>query len=118
ERPESVKTGRRIADVENEAPGWSSRSGPITTRKKNAAPMPDFIPPQLATLKARAPGGAGWVHEIKFDGYRLQARLEEGKVRLLTRSGLDWTDRFGTAVPAAIANLPAGRAILDGEMVV
>ncbi|MEO3385013.1 DNA ligase D [Mesorhizobium sp. CAU 1741] len=125
ERPESVKTGRVIADVEGEDPGWSSKTGkikktpnaPVPKGSKKAA-MPDFIPPQLATLKPQAPIGKGWVHEIKFDGYRLQARIEEGKVVLLTRSGLDWTHKFGEAVPKALASLPARQAIIDGELVV
>lgn len=122
EKPQSVKTGRVIADVEGEEPGWSSKTGRIESKpqkaKKGRKPLPDFIPPQLATLKAAPPAAKGWIHEIKFDGYRLQARIERGKVRLLTRSGLDWTDRFGTAVPAAIAALPAEQALLDGELVV
>ena len=56
--------------------------------------MPDFIPPCLATLSTRAPDTAGWVHEIKFDGYRIQARIAGGKVTLKTRTGLDWTNKF------------------------
>ncbi|HRP77933.1 MAG TPA: DNA ligase D [Aquamicrobium sp.] len=125
ERPESVKTGRLVADVAGEAPGWSSKTGriakePPETKIRGAkkAAMPDFVPPQLATLKPHAPEGAGWVHEIKFDGYRLQARLDGGKVALLTRGGLDWTDRFGKAVPKALAALPASQALIDGELVV
>lgn len=125
EKPRSAKTGRQIADVAGEEPGWSSKTGRIDRKKASAAPkgaktmkMPDFVAPQLATLKPHAPTGSGWIHEIKFDGYRLQARLEDGRVRLLTRSGLDWTDRFGKAVPQALAGLPASQAILDGELVV
>jgi bifunctional non-homologous end joining protein LigD len=81
------------------------------------APLPDFVPPSLALLRDEPPGGAGWVHEIKFDGYRTQARLDRGKVRLLTRKGLDWTERFPN-VAAAVAALPARAALLDGEIVV
>ncbi|MCO5156764.1 MAG: DNA ligase D [Aquamicrobium sp.] len=126
ERPDSVKTGRGIAEVEKEEPGWSSKTGRIVKAKatepkikgaKKAA-MPDFVPPQLATLKPHAPDAAGWVHEIKFDGYRLQARLDNGKATLLTRGGLDWTERFGKAVPKALAALPASQALIDGELVV
>src|SRR5690606_34499276 len=80
--------------------------------------MPDFVAPQLATLKAQPPSGKGWLHEIKFDGYRLQARLDNGKLKLLTRSGLDWTGKFGSEVVDALAALPAGQAIFDGELVV
>ncbi len=125
ERPESVKTGRVVEDIEGEEPGWSSKTGKIGKKAaapaiKGAAtaPMPDFIPPQLATLKPQAPTGKGWVHEIKFDGYRLQAHLSAGKVRLLTRGRLDWTEKFGKVVPAALAALPAREAIIDGELVV
>src|SRR4051794_2656205 len=81
------------------------------------APLPDFVPPSLATLRDTAPSGEGWIHEIKFDGYRIQARLEHGKVRLLTRKGLDWRDKFPN-VAAAVADLPAETALLDGEIVV
>ena len=128
ERPESAKTGRQIKDVAGEEPGWSSKTGKIerpadrqaTSQKKGArkAAMPDFIPPQLATLKQHAPTAKGWIHEIKFDGYRLQARIEGGKVKLLTRTGLDWTDKFGKAVPQALVSLPVSQATIDGELVV
>ncbi len=57
-------------------------------------PLPDFVPPQLATLVERPPSEAGWIHEIKIDGYRAYCRGEDGKVRFLTRTGLDWTKRF------------------------
>ena len=53
-----------------------------------------FIEPELATLVDEAPAGEGWVHEIKFDGYRVGARIAGGKVTMLTRRGLDWTERF------------------------
>lgn len=123
EMPGSAKTGRRIEDVAGEEPGWSSKTGRIESKAQapkggKAAKMPDFVPPQLATLKPQAPTAKGWVHEIKFDGYRLQARLEDGKTKLLTRTGLDWTGRFGKAVPKALAKLPAKQAIIDGELVV
>ncbi|TIX29386.1 MAG: ATP-dependent DNA ligase, partial [Mesorhizobium sp.] len=58
------------------------------------------------------------LHEIKFDGYRLQARIEAGRVKLLTRSGLDWTKKFGKAVVSALADIPVGTALIDGELVV
>jgi bifunctional non-homologous end joining protein LigD len=85
--------------------------------RPHGAPLPTFVPPSLATLRATAPSGEGWVHEIKFDGYRSQARLEDGDVRLLTRKGLDWTDKFPN-VAAAAAKLPARTALIDGEIVV
>ena len=58
------------------------------------AAMPGFVPPQLATLKPRPPGGAGWIHEIKFDGYRAQAHVSADGTRIFTRTGLNWTKRF------------------------
>lgn len=147
ERPESVKTGRQIKDVAGEAPGWSSKTGRIEKKpaaRKRAkaapaeeaeqvsaaaldpagikgakkAPLPDFVEPTLATLAAAPPVGERWLHEIKFDGYRLQARIEAGRVKLLTRSGLDWTRKFGKDVVAALQALPVGNALIDGELVV
>ena len=145
ERPESVKTGRVIDEVADEAPGWSSKTGKIgkkkgTRKRKEAkaaapeqaaepldpaalkgakkAPLPDFVEPTLATLAATPPDGDRWIHEIKFDGYRLQARIEAGRVKLLTRSGLDWTRKFGKDVVAALKALPLGKALIDGELVV
>jgi bifunctional non-homologous end joining protein LigD len=56
--------------------------------------MPGFIKPQLATLKSKAPQGQQWLHEIKFDGYRVQLHLNEGRGKAYTRNGLDWTKRF------------------------
>jgi len=81
------------------------------------AALPAFVKPCLATLADKAPDSANWVHEIKFDGYRIQARLDRGKVKLLTRKGLDWTKKFPT-IATAVAKLPAKDALLDGELVV
>lgn len=80
--------------------------------------MPDFIEPALARLKPKPPAGDRWIHEIKFDGYRLQVRIENGEVRMLTRSGLDWTEKFGSDVLEAFAALPVQSAVIDGEIVV
>jgi bifunctional non-homologous end joining protein LigD len=77
--------------------------------------MPGFIKPQLATLKARAPSGDRWLHEIKFDGYRVQIHLNKGKRNVYTRNGLDWTKRF--SLIAGAFDIP-GQAIIDGEVVV
>ena len=85
--------------------------------KKNRAPsddMPPFVAPQLCTSVDRPPAGADWVHEIKFDGYRIQMRVEDGSVTLKTRKGLDWTAKFG-AIATAAAALP--NCIIDGEIV-
>ncbi|HEY2755244.1 MAG TPA: DNA ligase D [Pseudolabrys sp.] len=81
------------------------------------AALPTFVEPCLANLSETAPESANWVHEIKFDGYRLQARIDNGKVKLLTRRGLDWTKKFPT-VCAALAKLPPKTALIDGEVVV
>ena len=78
--------------------------------------LPAWVAPQLATLVAAAPAGGEWVHEIKLDGYRILARIERGRARLLTRNRLDWTDRF-PAVAEAAAALPVKEALLDGEIV-
>jgi bifunctional non-homologous end joining protein LigD len=79
--------------------------------------LPAFVEPCLATLSDKAPEGARWIHEIKFDGYRLQARRDGRQVKLLTRRGLDWTAKFPT-IARAIAALPAKRSLIDGELVV
>lgn len=76
--------------------------------------MPRFIEPQLCRSVAKPPGTPGWVHEIKFDGYRMQLRTEGGDATLLTRNGLDWSAKFG-AIVAAGTTLPP--CILDGEVV-
>jgi bifunctional non-homologous end joining protein LigD len=77
--------------------------------------MPSFIKPQLATLKTKAPKGEHWLHEIKYDGYRIQVHANRGRKKVYTRNGLDWTKRFSTI--AATLDIPGG-AILDGEVVV
>ena len=79
--------------------------------------LPAFVAPCLATLSDKAPDSKGWLHEIKFDGYRIQARLDRGRVKLLTRKGLDWVKKFPT-ISGAIAKLPAKNALIDGEIVV
>jgi bifunctional non-homologous end joining protein LigD len=78
--------------------------------------MPGFIPAQLATLRTKVPEGDQWLHEIKFDGYRVQAHLKKHNATLYTRGGHDWTDRFGTI--AGALDYPLETAILDGEVIV
>jgi bifunctional non-homologous end joining protein LigD len=142
ERPESINTGRTIDQLEGEAPGWSSKTGKIekpdgaraaakpksgVRARKGAGqtasggaqdPLPGFVEPMLATLAKFPPTGDRWLHEIKFDGYRLQAHIKDGKVTLWTRGGLDWTPKFGDAVREALRELPVRAALIDGEMVV
>ena len=79
------------------------------------APLPQFVPPQLCQPVEKPPSGPQWVHEIKLDGYRMAARIDNGRVKLLTRTGLDWTGRYPGAV-AALANLNVKTAYLDGEL--
>ena len=81
------------------------------------AALPDFVEPQLATLAGKPPSGDSWVHEVKFDGYRLLARIGGGRVKLMTRRGLDWTAKF-PSVKRALEVLPVVTALLDGEVVV
>lgn len=78
------------------------------------AAMPAFVEPQLALLVDRPPGAAGWGHELKLDGYRLQLRVQKGRAVLRTRKGLDWTDKFAS-IAAAAKHLPD--CILDGEAI-
>jgi len=121
------KAGRRVkADAV-----WQSNRGsaaearesakppkPVKSSKaaktSSAAALPDFVSPQLCTSVERPPAGAGWVHEIKFDGYRVQLRVEGGKSTLKTRKGLDWTGKFA-AIAAEASALPD--VLIDGEIV-
>src|SRR6266403_5131816 len=84
-------------------------------RRFPAAALPAWIPPQLTQLVDAAPDGDEWLHEIKFDGYRMHARLDRGAVKLLTRTGLDWTHKY-PPIAAAVSALGARRAYLDGEL--
>jgi bifunctional non-homologous end joining protein LigD len=93
-----------------------AEGSPVVGSPRHTA-LPAFVAPSLATLSDKAPDSEGWVHEIKFDGYRIQARLDHGKVKLLTRKGLDWAKKFPT-IAAAVAKLPAKNALIDGEIVV
>jgi ATP-dependent DNA ligase len=73
-------------------------------------PLPQFVPFQLSRPVEKPPSGAQWVHEIKLDGYRMAARLDNGRVQLLTRTGLDWTEKYPSAI-AALANMKAGMPV-------
>ncbi len=97
-------------------PVWRSRKAGAASaaNEKLANRTPDFIEPQLTRAVERPPTGAGWGHEIKFDGYRMQLRVQDGQARLRTRKGLDWSARFPEIVADA-AGLADG--ILDGEIV-
>ena len=122
--PLSVETGRSLEAIAAERDRvWDSRKGErIQTRSPGSVagarrgPMPGNLKPQLATSVEKAPEGGEWLHEIKYDGYRLFARIERGTVRLITRSGLDWTAKF-PELAQAFARLPGETALIDGEIV-
>jgi DNA ligase D-like protein (predicted ligase) len=86
-----------------------------TRRRVERASLPTWLKPQLAALVKKAPDGPDWLHEIKLDGYRMHARLDAGKVQILTRRGNDWTHKY-PGIVKAIAGLPAKSAYLDGEL--
>ncbi len=106
---ENTRKARAIAKLEMPSARRSAQAG----RADGA--IPAFIPPLLCKTATRPPEGDGWAHEVKLDGYRLQLRVAGGDAVLFTRTGLDWTDRFGSIAEAAAA-LPD--AVLDGEAVV
>jgi len=139
-RPESVTTGRTLEQIAADRDRiWDSGVGEVTVAKgKKAAararpkpaavdpsklpgarkaPLPTSFQAQLATAVTDPPRGDEWLHEMKFDGYRILSRLEKGRVRLVSRNGKDWTDRFPT-LRDAIAGLGAERAVIDGEVAV
>ncbi|MBX3577246.1 MAG: DNA ligase D [Rhizobiaceae bacterium] len=112
----------QASTAKRKAPPSARTAAPAKAAKGKAAAAKTarlaFVEPCLAKLAAVPPSGDNWVHEIKFDGYRMQAHVAGGKVKLLTRTGLDWTSKFGTAIPAALLDLDLDSAILDGEVVV
>ncbi len=95
-------------------PMASARASRVAAPKKTSIAPPEFVPPQLCQSVERPPSGSGWLHEIKFDGYRMQLRIAGGQVTLRTRKGLDWTAKFA-AIAEEAATLPD--AIIDGEIV-
>ena len=117
QRPESVSSGRTIEDIEQPA---KPRKAPPRARRKSAragkVASLAWIEPQLATLVTAVPGGDEWLHELKFDGYRLLCRIDDGKISLFTRRAQDWTARFALIAQAA-QQLSVRRALLDGEVV-
>ncbi|HEX6071767.1 MAG TPA: DNA ligase D [Sphingomicrobium sp.] len=114
----SVATGRTMAEIASGEDVWhSKRAGRKAGRARKEAGKrpPAFQPPQLATLVDDVPTGNSWIHEYKYDGYRLLIATGEGAATAWTRKGLDWSDRFRALVRAA-AKLPAG-CLIDGEAV-
>lgn len=140
--PASVATGRGMNEIAGardrvwRSPGKKSKrasSAKENTSRKAAestdmpdpaelpdarkARLPQEVSPQLATLVGSPPEGNGWLHELKFDGYRIISILENKKAKLLTRNGKDWTKKFGN-IARALEELPVNQAVLDGEVVV
>jgi len=128
---ESALTGRDLKDIAAGAaakPSKTAKPSKAAKPSKVAKPskaarvsgarvaMPELIEPELATLVSATPEGDDFIHEAKFDGYRVLAYLEEGEVKLLTRGGEDWTTRM-PSLQAAVGKLKAKSAILDGEFV-
>ena len=109
------KARRAAATTKNNTPARTKKDDPDFAAGLSA--LPAFVPPCLASLSGSPPDQGNWVHELKFDGYRIQARLDHGKATLLTRKGLDWTKNF-SSIAKAIAKLPAKTALIDGELVV
>jgi DNA ligase D-like protein (predicted ligase) len=87
----------------------------VAKRSSNPLELPLWIPPQLTQLGEAVPSGPQWLHEIKLDGYRMAARIDRGRAHLLTRTGLDWSHKY-PGVVAALAQIRAKRAYLDGEL--
>ena len=106
----TARTARR------KAPTKASGTVEVPEAAPRAA-LPDFIPPELATLVDKAPDGDRSLHEIKFDGYRTAGHVRSGRVRMLTRKGLEWTVRFHP-IADALGGLKALNAYLDGEIAV
>ena len=129
----SVKTGRTMQEIAESAPAKKAssrrRPGPqavgTTTRASKASgpglrrgdgKLPKFTQPQLCTLVDTVPTGSAWIHEVKYDGYRGLIAVGDGKAKVYTRNGLDWTDKFAAIADYAAA-LPVQSALIDGEIV-
>jgi DNA ligase D-like protein (predicted ligase) len=97
--------------VVNRSASQAVKSSP----SRRGVPLPHFVPPQLSQPVEKPPSGPQWLHEIKLDGYRMAARIDNGRAQLLTRTGLDWTSKYPSII-AALANLNVKTAYLDGEL--
>ena len=136
--PQSVKSGLTVEEVGKhpDAREWQSnrkaRNGGAEREAENCGAEAKALQ-QGASRRGKAavvhsalsgaarknpPSGDEWLHEVKFDGYRIEAHVAGGEVKLYTRTGLDWTRRFGSEVAAALASLDATSAVIDGEIVV
>lgn len=101
---------------ENQPPAAPAKVELASLAGARKARLPAKVKPQLATLVETAPGEGDWLSEIKFDGYRMLGRLEDGKAELISRNGLPWTEKL-PEIAAALAALPADKAWVDGEVV-
>lgn len=111
----SIASGRTMAEI---ASGKTSSAVSRLSESSRKAPgkLPAYRAPQLATLVDAVPAGNGWMHEVKYDGYRCLLSVGGGRAKVFTRSGLDWSDKFADIVDAATAlDLPS--ALIDGEIV-
>ncbi|HVT90580.1 MAG TPA: DNA ligase D [Tepidisphaeraceae bacterium] len=118
DEPQSVKTRRsieKIADDRNDV--WASDAKKMANLSGGikSALLAHFTP-QLAILSTKPPEGDQWLHEIKFDGYRIIAQVKAGKVKLITRNGNDWTSKF-SVIASRLEKLKVDSALLDGEVV-
>ena len=116
----SVSTGRTMAQIAEgkpakKAPAKKAKAPPRKAKAAKGA-LPEFHPPALCTLVDQVPAGNGWLHEIKYDGYRALIAVGGGKAQVFTRSGLDWSEKF-PGIVAAAAELPVTAALIDGEIV-
>lgn len=125
ENATSIITGRTMEEIAADQNAvWKNKHEVKQPKKKTAtkpkgkpAKMPKFTPPQLATLTTTMPKSPDWVHELKFDGYRMIAHINAGEVKIFSRNGKDWTAAF-QSIADILAELPVKNAIIDGELVV
>ncbi len=110
---EGLAADERAAGSKTSRGPTKAKTSPKSKSAEKAIATPDFIAPQLCETLQRPPAAKGWIHEIKFDGYRIQMRVESRKVTLKTRKGLDWTGKY-PAIAKAAAGLPD--VIVDGEI--
>ena len=115
--PSPAKAAKAVQPKTSAKPAQpAKRAKPAKRRAGKAAPLPAFREPQLCTLVDTVPAGTGWLHEVKYDGYRALIAVAGGTAKVYTRSGLDWTDKFA-AIATAAAALPVDSALIDGEIV-
>jgi bifunctional non-homologous end joining protein LigD len=112
----SVATGRSMAEIAAGTTADGKAPAVPRAKTKRGGKLPVFRPPQLATLVDAVPTGNGWMHEIKFDGYRALMAVKGDDVRVYTRIGKDWTEKFAPLV-AAVAAMDLPPALIDGEIV-